>query len=147
MRIIYLNIRLIAILFVLVVSSCNKEKEALLPFSLLSKNARLTAHVWEFEKFLVNGVEDTSVTNIFDIYTLEFTKEGEVILNISYQGTNIVFKGIWKFNDDKSQIGVKWEGDIEFDYARIVKLTGRQFWIEDTDENTGDKYESHFVRV
>lgn len=135
------------ILLVLIVSSCNKDNQVPLPLpgTLFSKEGRLTAHVWEFEKLLVNGVEDTSVTNIFDIYSLEFTKKGEVILNISYQGMSYVSQGTWKFNDDKSQIGIKWEGETEFYYSRIVKLIRRAFWIEDIDENTGDKYESHFI--
>ena len=137
------------ILLVLIVSSCNKDNQVPLPLpgTLFSKEGRLTAHVWEFEKFLVNGVEDTTVNSFIDSYTLEFAKGGDVILNFSYQGIYVVSKGTWKFNDDKSKIGIKWEGETEFYYSRILKLTFRQFWIEDTDENTGDKYESHFVRV
>lgn len=131
----------LALLAVVVVlgTSCGKYEEG--PgFSLMTKKARV-AGVWKLEKYVsANGTVTNAEAD--DNITVEYTKEGTLIVKGSEFGTTFTLNGTWEFAQDKEYIKTTLEffGQTSVEETKILRLTNKEFWTVDED---GD--ETHMI--
>ena len=124
-------------------TSCGKYDEGP-TFSLRSKKARLVGE-WELDK--VTG-PDFDGSDLDDIdYVFEFEKDGDFDVTITtpgytytyygntytYGGGTYVISGEWEWENNKEDIEVEMDGDIQ-DFE-ILKLTSKELILEDEYRN------------
>lgn len=144
------NLSLLAILFLFSVTSCKKYDEG----GLTSKaDKRLSAHTWKLDKYLRNGVDETSQLLITN-FSENFSESG--VINRIYADSNgdlINEPGTWTFDNDKLQIKLSGLGSIELtnqtstvtssDY-NILRLKKDELWYY--YENGGSRHEFHLIK-
>ena len=113
---------------------CKKYEEGPL-ISFRSKTKRITA-IWKITEKTPVGC-DSYCSGL----TIEFTKDG---MYLEKSNDLVVFEGIWKFNDKKTKIGIKYTGDLDFEYFEIVKLKEKEMWLKGEDGN--DVLETHYEK-
>lgn len=94
--------------------------------SLVSKTNRLCRE-WQVDEY--NGA------NYPYNLTLDFTKDGDFSLNMSYYGYTYGYTGTWSWNSDKSKVNVDMSGDAMS--MTVRRLTSDEFWWTDS---WGDEY-------
>ena len=117
--------------------------------SLAFKKSRV-ANTWKVENTYTNGTVDQCdalCQDFRDNITVEYTKDGKVISKYKFGNASIETPGEWQFNDDKTQIGVKMEGETTYEYSTILRLTSKEMWTEDTTSIVGVtiRFETHYV--
>ena len=127
---------------------CKKYEEGP-TISLASKKSRI-ANTWKVENTFINGTVDqcdSFCQDYRDNSTVEFTKDEKVIYRNKFGNAIIETPGVWQFNDDKMQIGVKMEGETTYGYITILRLTSKELWTEDTMNISGVtmRFETHYV--
>jgi hypothetical protein len=123
---------LLAVVFVLG-SSCGKYEEG--PgFSLRTKKARV-AGVWKLEKYVSwNGTVTEAEAD--DNTTIEYTKDGTLIITSTASGNSLSITGKWEFTKNKEYIKttIEFFGQTNVEENKIIRLTNKEFWLEDEDE-------------
>ncbi len=111
------------VLLLLTFSSCSKYEEGP-SISLRTKTARLTGE-WNMTK-----IDHASPESGWK-YVMEFEKDGDFSLVISFDGDSEVYLGEWEWTNDKESIEVVIDGDDPEEWD-ITRLTNDEFWFEDT---------------
>lgn len=113
-------------------TSCGKYEEG--PgFSLMTKKARV-AGVWKLDKYVsANGTVTNAEAD--DNTTVEYTKEGTLILKGSEFGISYTINGTWEFTKDKEYFKTTLVilGQNEVNEVKILRLTNKEFWTVDED--------------
>lgn len=121
-----LSLAILSVAFVM--GSCSKYEEGP-ALSLRTKKARITGE-WEVEKYVSSdGTESEPSEN--DDSTVELEKDGTYKVNSPF-GT---VEGTWEFSDDKESIKTTFsQGGFSQTFTeKIIRLTNKEFWIEDSD--------------
>lgn len=136
------KIILLSLLFAFVAVGFNACKYEEGPgISLRSKTARISGE-WILDDVTANG------TSIYKEYTLDGTVEFK--LNIKDDNTLILsaagsqITGEWKFNDDKTELMMKIEGDSDYDYFKIIQLKNESFIYEEIESASNEPLERFF---
>jgi len=132
-----LLIVMIASLLMPVMEGCKKYEEGPM-ISFKSKKARISG-IWKITDRKVAG---TSVPQTYySDLTVEFTQDGFYQEKSAADG--IQFEGQWQLNGNKTKIGIRYDGETEYEYFKIVKLKGKEFWLkgEDGDDELEIQYE------
>lgn len=118
--------RLVALLFALQLTSCNKYDDGPL-FSLRSAESRIVGK-WYLALIIENDEEITE----FSQEEYEFDKDGSFLL---YEDGD-VFPGTWELIDKNEtlRIGDSGNNSDYYDY-KIVRLTNTDLWLEYTVNN------------
>lgn len=121
---------LLAIAFVL--GSCGKYEEGP-AFSLLTKKARIVG-VWQADKYVDNdGSTESADPN--DDSTMEFVKDGTLIIKTSSEGSYVTFEGTWEFSSDKESVETTFSSGSFSNTTvfKIIRLKNTELWLEDSD--------------
>jgi hypothetical protein len=135
---------LFAAFAVVLLASCGKYEDG--PgFSLRSKKARIQGD-WTVESAVQAGVDITSDITFGGTVDVTFDKDGVFKYTYDYtilgQPINGSVTGTWDFSDDKSAVVVT-NGSGNSDSSKILRLTNKELWLEETDSN-GSTYEVHY---
>jgi hypothetical protein len=135
---------LFAAFAVVLLASCGKYEDG--PgFSLRSKKARIQGD-WTVESAVQAGVDITSDITFGGTVDVTFDKDGVFKYTYDYtilgQPINGSVTGTWDFSDDKSAVVVT-NGSGNSDSSKILRLTNKELWLEETDSN-GSAYEVHY---
>lgn len=122
-----------AIIFSIGFTSCNKYEDGP-AFALRLKKERV-ANTWEVEKAFNDG-ED--ITDQYDEYTLETTKDGDATLEALYTLGAVSFEfetnGTWDFEDDKTELTLDFENDVADNQYQILRLAEDELWLRGIGE-------------
>lgn len=143
---------LIAVIFFFIsLEGCKKYPDG--PrISFRSKTERV-AGLWRIVSVQVNGTEQnmTLVNGLqapYEKQSFEYTKDGKVVWiwdsflenpadPFSSSIPGISYNGEWKFNENKSKILRKMEGETDWTELEIFKLKNNEFWYQTvTGSNT-----------
>ena len=135
---------LFAAFAVVLLASCGKYEDG--PgLSLRSKKARIQGD-WTVESAVQAGVDITSDITFGGTVDVTFDKDGVFKYTYDYtilgQPINGSVTGTWDFSDDKSAVVVT-NGSGNSDSSKILRLTNKELWLEETDSN-GSTYEVHY---
>jgi len=135
---------LFAAFAVVFLASCGKYEDG--PgLSLRSKKARIQGD-WTVESAFQAGVDITSDITFGGTVDVTFDKDGVFKYTYDYtilgQVINGSVTGTWDFSDDKSAVVVT-NGSGNSDSSKILRLTNKELWLEETDSN-GSTYEVHY---
>lgn len=135
---------LFAAFAVVFLASCGKYEDG--PgFSLRSKKSRIEGD-WTVESAVQAGVDITSDITFGGTVDVTFDKDGVFKYTYDYtilgQPINGSVTGTWDFSDDKSAVVVT-NGSGNSDSSKILRLTNKELWLEETDSN-GSTYEVHY---
>ena len=112
----------------LTVTSCKKYDEG--PgLSLKSKKSRVAGE-WEVDKYIQSdGTESQDNAST----VIKFEKDGAY----TYTNTGGSFNGTWSFDDKKENIIIEVEflGQTSKDTTKILRLTNKEFWLIDDDND------------
>jgi len=119
-----------------VMEGCKKYEEG--PLLSFSSKRKRVAGIWKIADRKVGG--SSGLDSYYSSLTVEFTKDG------FYQeksSTGVEFEGVWIFSKKKTKIGIKYAGDSDYEYFKIIKLKKKEFWLkgEDGDEELEIQYE------
>ncbi len=108
-------------------TSCNKYEEGP-AISLLPAKTRVT-RTWEVEKYVYDDGTEEAGDSDDPVYN--FTKDGSVSVTFG----NATFNGTWLLDSNNENITISYSaGSISFnDDSKIVRLTTKEFWLEDED--------------
>ena len=121
-----LLIVMIATLLMPVLEGCKKYEEG--PLISFKSKAKRIAQVWKYTDRTVGG--SSKLDTYHSSLTVEFTSDG---FYQEMSGSNVEFEGEWKFDASKSNIGIKYTGEDEFEFFEIVKLKGKELWLKGED--------------
>lgn len=99
----------------------------------MTKKARV-AGVWKLDKYVsANGTVTNAEAD--DNTTVEYTKEGTLILKGSEFGISYTINGTWEFTKDKEYFKTTLVilGQNEVNEVKILRLTNKEFWTVDED--------------
>lgn len=135
---------LFAAFAVVFLASCGKYEDG--PgFSLRSKKARIEG-TWEVTEAFQGTTNITSSLTNGGTVELIFDKDGVYTYNYDYVVFGIpasgTLTGTWAFSDDKTSVVVT-NGSGNSDSSKILRLTNKELWLEETDSN-GGTYEVHY---
>jgi len=125
-------------------SSCGKYEEGP-AISLRSKKARI-ANTWMVEKYMENGVDQTSAFNSsLANYTFTMDKDGTYTLSFTILGVPVSDAGTWELVDDKMSLQtLSNQSGSTPDKTPIIKLKEKELWTKETD-SSGDIIEIHYA--
>lgn len=113
-------------------SSCGKYEEGP-AFSLATKTARLSGE-WLLKEVTVNNVAQDMSTEGQISMTLKKDQTGS--MSITFFGATLSEPIEWKFSDDKLNLMIKEVDDNEWNISEIIRLTSKELWLRDVDDNT-----------
>lgn len=136
---------LIVILFL---AGCGKYEDGP-AFSLLTKKARLTGE-WKVEKVFKNDVEE-ELDSLSQNTTILYDSDGTGKITFTQGSVSLAIDFEWQFGDGKETVSMRtkkldgtWD---EWDETRILRLTNKEFWFEETSTSSTDVYETHFEKI
>jgi len=135
------------LVFVLLFNACGKYEDGP-AFSLLSKKARISG-TWKIDKMFTNDVEQTLSDDAKNGSMLvEKDGTGKMMFTMGTMTVTIDFE--WEFGDGKETIKMRtknlsgtWE---DWDESKILRLTNKEFWAEDTEAGSTDVYKTYFIK-
>ena len=136
---------LFAAFAVVFLASCGKYEDG--PgFSLRSKKGRVAGE-WTVESAVQAGVDITSSVTSGGTIDVTFGKDGVYTYTYDYtvfgQNVNGSVSGTWDFSDDKTSLVIT-NGSGNSASSKILRLTNKELWLEQTDSN-GSAYEMHYA--
>lgn len=133
---------------VLFLGSCGKYEDGP-AFSLLTKKARLTGE-WKVEKVFKNDVEE-ELDSLSQNTSILYESDGTGKITFTQGSVSLAIDFEWQFGDGKETISMRtkkldgtWD---DWDETRILRLTNKEFWFEETSTTSTDIYETHFAKV
>lgn len=134
------------------ISSCKKYEEGPL-ISFRSEKARLTEPTWRLDKYLKNGVDETSLVLISD-YKEQYAEDGDLIRSyIKQNGALFSEKGTWAFSSNEGVIDITGLSSMDWSIQdstlsaptlAILRLKSKEFWY--SFSNGEDIHEFHLVK-
>ena len=135
---------LFAAFAVVMLASCGKYEDG--PgLSLRSKTSRL-AGTWSITEAFQGTVDIKTIITNGGSVEVTFDKDGAYTYTYNFVilgfPTNGSVNGTWEFSDDKADLVIT-DASGQSDSAKILRLTNKELWLEQTDSN-GGTYEVHY---
>lgn len=115
--------------------SCKKYEDGP-ALSLRSKKARI-ANEWQIERVYEKG---SDVTNDFDEYTLDLTKDNSATLTYTYRNAGFTIqlstRGTWALVDDKENLRLDFDNNDSDGNFRILRLKEKELWLREMGGDT-----------
>lgn len=136
-------------LLAITLNSCKKYDEG----GLVSRTEKNLEQTWTLQKYLCNGVDETS---LLYIKNYEETYSGSDSYSRTYidkDNENVSENGTWKFAKGQKKLNISGVSSIEItaktgtlssSYFNILKLDKSEFWYYYT--NGGDRHEFHLTK-
>jgi len=128
--------------------SCGKYEDGP-AFSLLTKKARLTGE-WQVEKVFKNDVEE-ELDSLSQNTSILYESDGTGKVTFTQGSVSLAVDFEWQFGDGKETVSMRtkkldgtWD---DWDETRILRLTNKEFWFEETSTTNTDIYETHFAKI
>lgn len=139
---------LAVLIIILFLGSCGKYEDGP-AFSLLTKKARLTGE-WQVEKVFKNDVEE-ELDSLSQNTSILYESDGTGKVTFTQGSVSLAVDFEWQFGDGKETVSMRtkkldgtWD---DWDETRILRLTNKEFWFEETSTTNTDIYETHFAKI